>query len=214
MRLRICGKATSTAGIGISWAKSLSKVRSCHTVQIAHLLYVRDKSWPEAICVSFKPLVQFELYGETYVSPRCVKCNTTTILGCSTASSRILLTFWLFITTISIKVEGAMSRGRSMSQLKPDCMQLNALCKGSCGMYKQEYSSCVVWRSGRDEWQLHPSQQDWASQTYRKNKNSLTTDRFCGNGWLMLLCLLSVSTHLLSPCSSPPLGWPEKKSPF
>lgn len=77
------------------------------------------------------------------------------------------------------------------------------------------------WRSGRRvEWQLHPPQQeqrrDWASQSNSGKKtknNSLTTGRFCGNGSLMLLCLWSVSTHLLSPRSSPS-GWQKKKSPF
>lgn len=78
---------------------------------------------------------------------------------------------------------------------------------------------CVVWRWGQTEWQLHPSQQDQRraeeGRTEHLNpilKNSLTTSRFCGNSLLMLLCLWSVSSHLLSPCSSYH-GW-QKKIPF
>lgn len=51
---------------------------------------------------------------------------------------------------------------------------------------------------------LHPRQQTAAG---------LTTIRFCGNSLLMLLWLWSVSSHLLSLCSSL-YGWQKKKIPL
>lgn len=67
--------------------------------------------------------------------------------------------------------------------------------------------------------QLYPPQQEqrdnWASQSHcnKTKQKKQPINRFCGNNVLMPLCLWYVSSHLLSPRSSP--RWmTKKKSPF
>lgn len=131
MRLGICGKATSAAWICISWAKSLSKVRSCRTLK-----------------------------------------------NCS------------FFRAVTWRLE--------LTDRQPFMWYLNAVWFED---QAEQSDSCI----------LH-SRTEHLNPIVKKKKNSLTTVRFCGNGLLIVLCLWSVSSHLLSPCSSPP--WMTKKIPF